>query len=83
MFDMVRFSAPCWKCGAMLRSFQTKDSPPPHLMEFVNIDQIRDGGNMVDVCDDCDSWNYYEVRDGVPRFDALTSGWEPKTYPED
>ncbi len=56
MFDYVNYSAPCWKCGAIIKRFQSKDAGC-HL-ETVEPNEVS---NFYDMCDSCGAWNEYNV----------------------
>lgn len=54
MFDYVKFSAPCIKCGEKIQGFQSKDGPCElkHL-DYWEVDYFYAN------CKKCDTWNEY------------------------
>lgn len=57
MFDYVKYEAPCWKCGAQLKDWQTKDTEC--LLQEVKPEDCR---KFYTMCDVCKNWNEYEVK---------------------
>ena len=58
MFDYVKFSHPCKKCGTLLEEWQTKDGPMS--LETIELNEIN-GGLVYTSCDNCNTWNQYKV----------------------
>jgi len=58
MFDNVRYSAPCFKCGRVLTDWQSKSGNC--LMETLEVDQVT---NLYTECDNrqCKAWNEYNT----------------------
>ena len=55
MFDEVKYEAPCWKCGEILKHWQSKDGPCNLLTLFpTEVD------NFYDSCGKCGAWNEYD-----------------------
>jgi hypothetical protein len=56
MFDYVRYSAPCFKCGEVLTEWQSKDGD-------CALDTIEPpiGGRFYADCPKCRTWNEYKV----------------------
>jgi hypothetical protein len=63
MFDYVRYSAPCFKCGAIIEDWQTKDAGCE--LSVVMPEQIGFGVFYCD-CDQCGAWNQYAVAPSGP-----------------
>lgn len=59
LFDYVIYEAPCAKCGAPLRDWQTKSTPDPY-MERLTPDKIV-GGVFYTECRACKTWNEFAV----------------------
>jgi uncharacterized protein (DUF983 family) len=56
MFDNVRYSAPCYACGAVLTDWQSKDGPC--MLETVEPEQVQ---GFYTSCPNCKKWNQYKV----------------------
>lgn len=56
MFDEVIHKTRCWRCGELLKKFQTKDGP--HRLETVEVRSVR---RFYGRCPGCDAWNEYRV----------------------
>ncbi len=67
MFDYVKYKEqPCYKCGAMLKNYQTKDSG-------CNMDTIEPWQclNFYDYCDNCKTMNEFAVKiTGTPLYEV-------------
>jgi hypothetical protein len=69
MFDYVDHEAPCRKCGAILRDFQTKNLSCE--LRKVKPEDIEHGVFYTN-CDNCGAWNEYTVRRSGPVVVELT-----------
>lgn len=56
LFNYVKHSAPCWKCGTELTTWQTKDGDL--YMTIVRPDEVRE---FYEHCPECKTWNQYRV----------------------
>lgn len=56
MFDYVKYSAPCFKCGEIITEWQSKD----HDCTLAVIDVAKVQGFYGD-CKKCGEWNEYKV----------------------
>jgi len=61
MFDYVRYSAPCVKCGNIIDSnWQTKDADC--RLDTVDIDKLS---RWYVICERCDAWNEKQFKPGT------------------
>ena len=56
LFNYVKFTAPCWKCGAELTEWQSKDGNC--WMVTVRPDEVQ---QFYEQCRECKTWNQYRV----------------------
>lgn len=56
MFDYVRYSAPCYKCGHTLNEWQSKDHDCS--LDTVEPTQVS---RFYTACPKCRAWNEYKV----------------------
>jgi len=56
MFDEVIHKTRCWRCGELIKKFQTKDGP--RRLETVNVRNVRRFYNR---CTRCNAWNEFQV----------------------
>lgn len=58
MFDYVNYKADCWKCGASLNDFQSKDAEC--LMDHIEVSRVR---RFYAICPSkpCQAWNEFRV----------------------
>lgn len=57
MFDEVDYTAPCWRCGEEISTFQSKDGPC--LLKRLSPKKVR---NFYRSCSKCGAWNEYKVK---------------------
>jgi hypothetical protein len=55
LYDHVRFTAPCWKCGEPITLWQSKDAQ--RLMQYLRPEQVQ---HFYEACE-CGAWNEYRV----------------------
>jgi hypothetical protein len=76
MFDTIKFEAPCWRCGANLPNWQSKDGPCALL-----ILEPKDVDTFYDSCDICGAWNQFKVEYEFIRIardeEAQTNWYRP------
>lgn len=56
MYDIVEFSAPCFKCPEILTDWQSKDGPCD--LQTLQPYEVK---RMYTKCPRCKSWNEYEI----------------------
>jgi hypothetical protein len=62
MFDYVKHSAPCYRCGRTLTDWQSKSGPC--LLERLTPQDVM---YFYTSCNGCGAWNEYEVQIPTPR----------------
>lgn len=72
MFDYVKHEAPCYKCGATISSWQSKDGDC--LMEMLTTDGVD---NFYADCPKCRAWNEYSIEPPTERRFVLVKGRFP------
>lgn len=65
MFNWVNYPPkPCWKCGAEVKGWQSKDHDSCDLT-IVPAHEVR---HFYAACDQCRAWNAYDVRVKVVEY---------------
>lgn len=62
MFDYVNYEASCWRCGEVLKCWQSKDADCE--MKTVEVSEVN---SFYESCKACGAWNEFE-RVFTPEF---------------
>lgn len=76
LFDYVKYEAPCWRCGKILRGWQSKDADCE--MKEVEPSEVV---NFYTDCRTCGAWNEF-IREMLPTFRRNESAQESMSHPD-
>ncbi len=68
MFDYVKYSAPCSKCGIIITEWQSKDGPC--FLENLEPEKVQ---NFYGNCPACGKWHDYKVTAQVVKIELVKS----------
>lgn len=74
MFDDVRYSAPCFKCGHTITGWQSKDGPCELLL--IEPTEVND---FYGDCRKCGAFNYFKVVKRVVEIIRVDENGDPQT----
>lgn len=62
MFDVIKYTTKCPKCGHLVDGFQSQDKECMlHILEFWQVD------NFYTLCKNCDAWIEFNLKEDVRK----------------